>query len=90
MVNALPLPALDGGYLALLALEAVRRKKLDQVLFSAFLSAFLFAPCKLSSGAWLTVSIVTRGGRRACQFVSGRSRRAASPARHAPPGAVAP
>ena len=31
MVNALPLPALDGGYLALLALEAVRRKKLDQV-----------------------------------------------------------
>jgi hypothetical protein len=31
VVNALPLPALDGGYLALLALEAVRRKKLDQV-----------------------------------------------------------
>ncbi len=30
-MNALPLPALDGGYLALLALEAVRKKKLDQV-----------------------------------------------------------
>lgn len=40
MVNALPLPALDGGYLALLALEAVRRKKLDQVLFQPFFWPF--------------------------------------------------
>ena len=31
VVNALPLPALDGGFLALLALEAVRGKKLSQV-----------------------------------------------------------
>lgn len=29
IVNVLPLPALDGGFLALLALEAVRGKKLD-------------------------------------------------------------
>jgi hypothetical protein len=32
VVNALPLPALDGGYLALLLIEALRGKKLDQVL----------------------------------------------------------
>lgn len=31
VVNALPLPALDGGYLALLLLEAVRGKKLGEV-----------------------------------------------------------
>lgn len=31
VVNALPLPALDGGYMALLALEAARGKKLGEV-----------------------------------------------------------
>lgn len=30
LVNALPIPALDGGYLALLGLEAVRRRPLSQ------------------------------------------------------------
>ena len=37
-VNVLPLPALDGGYLLLLALEAVRGKKLDKDLEESILS----------------------------------------------------
>ena len=37
-VNVLPLPALDGGYLVLLAIEAVRGKKLDKELEESILS----------------------------------------------------
>lgn len=41
VVNALPLPALDGGYLALLALEAVRREKLDKVVEQSIMASGL-------------------------------------------------
>lgn len=42
VVNVLPLPALDGGYLLLLTLEAIRGKKLPEGIENAFqLSGFL-------------------------------------------------
>ena len=42
VVNLLPLPALDGGYLLLLAIEGVRGKKLPEAVESTFqISGFL-------------------------------------------------
>lgn len=41
VVNILPLPALDGGYLLLLALEAARGKKLPQGVENGFMASGL-------------------------------------------------
>lgn len=57
VVNALPLPALDGGYLALLALEAVRQKKLDQVVEQTIMATGLLV--LMGAGLWLVVRDIT-------------------------------
>jgi RIP metalloprotease RseP len=57
VVNALPLPALDGGYLALLALEAVRRKKLDQVVEQTIMASGLLL--LMGSGLVLIIRDIT-------------------------------
>jgi RIP metalloprotease RseP len=50
IVNVLPLPALDGGYLLLLALEAVRGKKLPDGLEQGFMASGLLLMLVLGVG----------------------------------------
>ena len=53
VINTLPLPALDGGYLLLLAIEAARGKKLPDGVEAAFqASGFLLI---MGMGAFLLV-----------------------------------
>eukprot|EP00208_Stichococcus_sp_RCC1054_P002265 CAMPEP_0206136268 /NCGR_PEP_ID=MMETSP1473-20131121/1504_1 /ASSEMBLY_ACC=CAM_ASM_001109 /TAXON_ID=1461547 /ORGANISM="Stichococcus sp, Strain RCC1054" /LENGTH=539 /DNA_ID=CAMNT_0053528675 /DNA_START=215 /DNA_END=1834 /DNA_ORIENTATION=- len=60
VVNALPLPALDGGYMALLALEAARGKKLGEYLEKSLqvAGALLFA----TSGLFLILRDLSKLG----------------------------
>lgn len=49
-VNLLPLPALDGGYLLLLAIEGLRGKKLPQALEQGVMASGLLMMMALGVG----------------------------------------